>query len=849
MYRRAKFIWTPDQKIDHEAYFRLVSSEPLRRDDGVNQWMFFRKNLIVSQPASEAAISITCDGRYQLYINGVLAARGPSRATPHYMRFDVIDIKPYLQSGENTIAVLVHSPGVDLAWYETTKGSWQPVFGDGGLYVDVEIKHKNETQYCLSDQSWKCLDAKAWCQDAPRTGWGQDFIEDFDANLHPSGWNTPEFDDSDWPFAQEMVSRGTPADIATGRGGHEPFPCLLQREIPQLAEHNVMPERVVWAQAVIPRPDEPVDQQLYLEQTCQAPTGMFKSPENLLTQNNQTTFVKTVDGNDAAIMLAFNPYVTGLPYIEIEAHGGEIIEVAAGEALPGEFDGTDPMVGLKRPNFLTFAHLFRYKAKPGRQRFEKFEFTAIRALQINVRNAPKAIKIHHVGVRALNYPAKLEGAFKCNDEVLNKLWKVGRHTALQCMHDAYEDCPGREKRQWVGDGVLQFDICEAAFGTSAYALGRQFFLQCAEAQRPDGLVPMFTPGDNRGEGVLLPDFTLHWIMGVYKYWLTTGDEQLVEQVYPAIENALGWFSRHVDGHGLLANIPFWHFIEWAHIGRDGEAAAINALYGGALQAAASLAVTMENKRSARRYLALKDKLIDALNSRHWNKKRGAYVDEVDPQTDKQGKRISQQTNALMIAFNLAPQDKWPKIIKTITTEKALKFTAAPPIFIDAPTFHEETNIVRANTFYCHFLYEALAKASRFDLVLEHVRNTYKPMLETGTTTLWESFEPSASLCHVFSAAPVYHLSRYALGVQAMGKGFSTICISPQFGDLEYAQGTYPTPLGDVDVSWKRKENSIQYSASMPVEMQCEIKPPSGFSASQKLTKTDNSRKIIDIVFS
>lgn len=845
MHRRAKFIWIPSQIIDHEAYFRLVASEPLRRNDGVNKWVLFRKIITVDKAPKTANIKITCDGRYQLFVNGNLVARGPSRASPHFMRYDEIDISQHLQVGENILAVLVHSPGVDLAWYETTKGSWQPVFGDGGLYVDLQFGDEVIT----SDASWKCLEANAWDTAAPRTGWGQDFIEDFDARKFLSDWKQLGFKDKDWPNAQEMISHGTKADKATGRGSHEPFPSLMPREIPQLTEQNCIAERLVWAQAITPRPKDPIDQRLYNEQTGKPSAGMFENTKHLLSDDERTTLIKTMDGKDASILLAFNPYITGFPYIEIEADGGEIIEVAAGESLPGEFDGSDPKPGLKRPNFLTFAHLFRYTAKPGVQRFEKFEFTAIRALQITVRNAPNGIKIRHVGVRSINYPAKFEGQFQCDDPILNDLWKIGRHTALQCMHDAYEDCPGREKRQWVGDGVIHFDISEAAFGPSGYALGRQFFLHAAESQRADGLLHMFTPGDNRGDGVIIPDFTLHWIRGVYKYWLTTGDEDLVEQVYPVIEKALAWFARHVDEHGLLANIPFWHFIEWANIGRSGEAGAINALYGGALQAAAKLGNIIENSRAARRYDTMAATVIQSLNSRHWNEKRGAYVDEVDPETGEQGQRISQQTNALMIAFGLAPQEKWKTILKTITNKKALKFTAAPPIFMDAPPFNEDTDIVRSNTFYCHFLYEALAKSGRFDLALEHIHTAYKPMLATGTTTLWESFEPSASLCHVFSAAPVYHLSRHILGVQAIGAGFSKIRIAPQFGHLKNARGIYPSPQGSIDVKWERDRKSVLYTIEMLANMQFEIIPPNGFSIQNQSENKSNGRRILEIIFS
>jgi len=360
---------------------------------------------------------------------------------------------------------------------------------------------------------------------------------------------------------------------------------------------------------------------------------------------------------------------------------------------------------------------------------------------------------------------------------------------------------------------------------------------------------MFTPGDNRGgDGVLIPDFTLHWIRGVYKYWLTTGDETLVETVYPTIEKALAWFARHIDEHGLLANIPFWHFIEWADIGRNGEAGAMNALYYGALQAATKLGTIIESARAAKRYGTKAAYVRKALNARHWNEKRGAFVDEVDPETGAQGQRISQQTNALMIAFEITPPDKWHTILNTITNEACLKFTAAPPIFVDALPFDEATDIVRANTFYCHFLYEAFAKAGRLDLILEHMRNTYKPMLDTGTTTLWESFEPSASLCHVFSAGPVFHLSRHVLGVQSIDKGFNGIRVAPQFGDLTHAEGTYPTPLGDVNVNWKRGKIGVKYTLSLPTKMKFEIIAPLGFSIKNQFERKINDRRTIEIVF-
>lgn len=849
MKRRAHFIWTHDRKIDHEAYFRLVSREPIRREGDVNQWVCFRKSFEIGPDVSTASIKIACDGRYQLFVNGERAARGPARASPHFMRYDVVDINQFVRHGPNVLAILVHSPGVDLAWYETTRGAWQPVFGDGGLYVEFDAGDPDNQTLIDSDESWRVMEARAWRRDTPRSGWGQDFIEDFDANLFASDWIDPSFDDSAWSCAKILVSKGSAGDEATGRGRHEPFPCLLPREIPQMSEGLARPERIVWARGVAPRPDLPLDQQLYQEELCDAPPEMFSSLETLVRGDEVAATMKTANGADASIMLAFTPYVTGCPFIEIEAAGGEIIDVAAAEAIPGEFSGdTSIPRGLKRPDFLTGAHLFRYRARTGRQTFEKFEWTSVRALQVTVRNAPQGVTIRRVGVRTINYPAAFLGAFACSDPFLTDLWRVGRHTALQCMHDSFEDCPGREKRQWVGDGVIHLDIAEAAFGPSAYPLGRQFLIHASESQRPDGLIQMYAPGDHRENGVIIPDFTLHWIRGVANYYLSTGGVEFAERLFPSVEKSLQWFSRHRDAHGLLADIPFWHFIEWAHIDRAGESAAINALYAQALKSAAELAEAIGYGRAAVRYRSMADAVAAALNERHWSATRGVYVDSVDPETGAQGGRVSQQANALMIAFEIAPRERWRQIISTITDEAVLRFTAAPPIFVAAPPFDENRHVVRANTFFCHFLYEALAKAGRFDLAIRHMRNFYAPMLDTGSTTLWESFEPSASLCHVFSATPVCQLSRHILGVRRKSVGFSAVEIAPQLCGLGRAEGVYPTPHGDINVRWRRAREECIIEVDAPQSVTIDIVAPDGLARGGCVEKVAQGQRSIGARF-
>ena len=94
-----------------------------------------------------------------------------------------------------------------------------------------------------------------------------------------------------------------------------------------------------------------------------------------------------------------------------------------------------------------------------------------------------------------------------------------------------------------------------------------------------------------------------------------------------------------------------------------------------------------------------------------------------------------------------------------------------------------------------------------------MRERYGPMLARGATTLWESFEPTASLCHGFSATPVYQLSTEVLGVAPLEPGFARFRLAPQPVDLDWARGVVPTVRGDIAVAWERKGRAHRRSTS------------------------------------
>ncbi len=828
---RAPFIWTPRQKIDHDLTFmKMMRDGPRRREDGTNRWFLFRRSFFLNSMAHRAMIDITVDGRYQLFVNGTRIGRGPVRSSPQFQRYDTYDIAQHLVTGENVIAVLVHVYGVDTSWYETVKGYWQPWFGDGGLYCDARIEGADASVTRVSsDVLWRSHVCKAWRADTPRAGWGQGFIEDFDAAKMPGGWTGADFDDSNWDEVQLLAVPPDQNGMARGWGEIVPFPQLMPNDLPPLAEKPVAPVKVVAVYGVMPAPDLALDRRLYDEELVDVPPGLVEDPEALLNSQAGTTLVLTTNEHDISLFIAFETLHSGYPFIEIDAKGGEIIELAVSETFGGEFDKHLPArPRLKREGHLDCAHLIRYTARPGLQRFEKFEWTAVRYMQITVRNAPKGLKIRHAGSIHTHYPLAYAGDYECSDDFLNRFWRIGRYTAQECTHDAWEDCPGREKRQWIGDGIVHYLVSAAAFGPSSQPVDRKFLYDAAHSQRPDGLMQMFTPGDHHTNGVIIPDFNLHWVGALYHYFLHTGDMETTEELLPVAQRSLGWFERLLDQHSLIADVPFWHFIEWAHVGRQGQSAIINAMFVGALKSLADLVHWLDMPRLQQKYSCLAAQVSDALNERHWDDRRGVYVDVVDPDTGHQEQRISQHANAAMIYWDIASRDRRAAMIDRITDPARCKLTSVPPIVMRGEDFDPETDVVEANTYFSHFVYGALAKARRFDLVLAAVRKNYGPMLATGTQTLWEAYEPSASLCHAFSASPVYQLSAQSLGIQPLKPGFEEFLLAPQPADLAHASGVYPTVKGDIKVAWRQGKEAFDISVTIPDGTRATFVPPPGF---------------------
>jgi hypothetical protein len=200
-----------------------------------NSWVALRHEVSLNPSDEQVYAHISADTKYWLWINGELVVfegsytGGPSpvKASPRVDEYsiasnkyyDTVDIKPFLKSGNNTIAALV--------WYygdEGRKGSHIST-SKGGFIFQANV----DGQLIISDNTWKATQHNAYQEIAKLppfriAAWSVNYDARQDlADWTESAWYLPGFDDSDWPVAKAM-----------GRPPRAPFYNLYPSEIPIL---------------------------------------------------------------------------------------------------------------------------------------------------------------------------------------------------------------------------------------------------------------------------------------------------------------------------------------------------------------------------------------------------------------------------------------------------------------------------------------------------------------------------------------------------------------------------------------------------------------------------------------
>ena len=746
-----------------------------------NAYAYFRANLPLSPPP-RATLHITADTRYELYVNGQFAGRGPVQSQPYWTYYDSRDVSPLLRDGPNVIAVLVNHVG------------HLPHTRPGLL---AEMTDADGRTLLVTDGAWRCAAAHAWNADAHFVPSQKvaPFQEHYDARLAPQGWTLPEFDDADWHRPHVLSTRGSHRAPQVA-----PWSCLLPRDIPDMEHADLFATHVTCTEECLDIENRPTRNNLAPRLSAvgrplkaarlEHPHALLAADGTTVARSSPESAVYDTGGlYDPCVVLDFGRVVTARPCLDVDGPAGAAVEIGYAERLvDGRFN-----------NALECEFADRYTLRDGHQQWRTSAWRAFRFLKLRFTRCRRPLTVHAVRAERSRYPFHERGAFAADDDVLDGVFRISRRTLRLCCHDGIFDTPFREAAQWLGDvAAVTLGGIYACFGDTA--LPGKFLRQSAANLQPTGLIANMTNAVSDAWENTIPDYSLWWLMGLWQHYLYTGDLRYVTELYPQTIRIIQTHLRHVDRHGLLTDVPYWLFIDWADLTKAGTSAAANAVFGGALQAMVNLAGAYGDAR-------MQDACRDAVEllrrnfvPRLFDEARGLFADaRVDGRlTDK----VSEHGNVAAIRWGLCDESTARDVVRRLFEQPEHPFVECQPFFTKVTL-------------------EALERVGRRDLALALIRDRWgRRMLARGATTCYEEWSDSGSFrggpwhgflrthSHAWSAAPAEWLIRGLAGLRLLEPGCRKIRLDPAETPFDY-DVAYPTPQGLVRVRRTAGDTAVQ----------------------------------------
>lgn len=384
------------------------------------------------------------------------------------------------------------------------------------------------------------------------------------------------------------------------------------------------------------------------------------------------------------------------------------------------------------------------------------------------------------------------GSFKSSDERLNQIWETGARTVHLNMQEYLWDGIKRDRLVWVGDMHPEVMTILSVFGYNE-VVPKSLDLISGITELPSWM-----------NGI--SSYSMWWILIQYQWYLNNGDLDYLGSHADYIFSLLEVLQSKVDMSGKEA-LDGNRFLDWpTSPNKQAIHAGLQSMMVMTFEAGADIASALERPLLAQQYRETADRLLGYVPDPNGNKSAGA----------------------LMAISGLADPGEINDILLSVDPLDGI------------------------STFYGYYVLQARAMAGDYQGALDVIRKYWGGMLDLGATTFWEDFDlewaknagridemPDKekdnihadygdycyvglrhSLCHGWASGPTAWLSEHVLGIKVLEPGCSLVKIVPHLGDLEWAEGSYPTPRGVIRVRHEKKaDGTILSEVDLPKGVQ------------------------------
>ncbi len=388
---------------------------------------------------------------------------------------------------------------------------------------------------------------------------------------------------------------------------------------------------------------------------------------------------------------------------------------------------------------------------------------------------------------SLMRPMPWMGDFKCSDGRLNEIWSIAARTLHLCCQEFIWDGIKRDRLVWMGDMHPELMALMAVFGPQDVVNASLDYMRD-------------TTGADKWMNTM-PPYTLWWIRCQHDWYRYTGNKCYLAQQHEYLKVMFGNLVKYI-GDDNRCKMPRG-FLDWP---------------------------TQHNRKAV-------DSGMHALMLLAFED--GVRIASALGDTDME-EQCRQATERLR---QYIPAPEGSKQVAALLALSGLR---------DAAEMNQEVlsknGIEGFSTFYGYYMLEAMAKAGDIGGGIRAVRDYWGAMLDMGATSFWEDFNVAwtnnafridelpvegkrdihgdfgefcykgfrHSLCHGWAAGPSAWLIKHVLGIQPMDVGCKTVRVKPFLGDLEWAEGRFPTPAGVVRVRHVRQpDGSVKSEIQAP----------------------------------
>ena len=443
------------------------------------------------------------------------------------------------------------------------------------------------------------------------------------------------------------------------------------------------------------------------------------------------------------------------------------------------------------------------------------------------------------------------GYFHSNDEQLNRVWYAGVYTNEICTIDpafgnsliylgeieknstvteplpwyvnytiangssVLVDGAKRDRLVWPGDmaiAVPSMAVSTYELSTIRDSLDSLLVLQ----NRSTGALPY--AGRPFGTGMPTFSFTYHLysLIGIFDYYLYTGDLAYVDQNWHTYKFALNYSLSFIDDSDLM-NVTT--SADWLRFGMGARNIEANAILYYVLNQGLYLA-DMVNDTTVASWKSTAAKIKQAAYDRLWDPKANLYRDnDTRPLTDLH----PQDGNAWAVVSGLTTSAQQSSNISRSLAARWSKYGAPAP---EAG----ETVSPFISGFELQAHYAAghperavqLMKLMWGDFLLDNPRMTNSTFIEGYSTNGDLHYapynnDPRISHAHGWATGPTSALTYYAAGLQILTASGKTWSVSPSLGGLETAEAGYSTNLGMFSSNVTSSENTLRVRFSTPAD--------------------------------